>query len=84
MKINVIGKTHMEGTSKKTGKPYNFNVIYYTTQLHGQYSAGFEAHDITIDESKYPFSFWKLEKEYELVYDMVYGKPCLIGVEELK
>ena len=29
MKIKVIGKAHLEGTSKQTGKEYNFNQVHY-------------------------------------------------------
>lgn len=35
MKIKVYGKAHMEGTSKKTGKPYNFNQIHYLSPARG-------------------------------------------------
>ena len=30
MKIKVIGKAHLEGASKRTGKEYNFNQVHYT------------------------------------------------------
>jgi len=29
MKIHVIGKAHLQGTSKKTGNPYGFIQIHY-------------------------------------------------------
>jgi len=29
MKITVIGKAHLQGTSKKTGNPYNFIQLHY-------------------------------------------------------
>ena len=29
MKIKVIGKQRMCGTSKKTGNDYDFNIVYY-------------------------------------------------------
>lgn len=35
MKIKVIGKAHMEGTSKRTGNNYNFNQIHYIGKSRG-------------------------------------------------
>ena len=35
MKIKVIGKAHLEGTSKKTGKPYNLNQLHYVGKAQG-------------------------------------------------
>lgn len=35
MKINVVGKEHTEGTSKKTGKAYSLNIVYYTAAKTG-------------------------------------------------
>lgn len=30
MKVKIIGKTNLSGTSKKTGKDYNINMVYVT------------------------------------------------------
>ena len=35
MKVKVIGKTNLSGTSKKTGKDYNINMVYVTHKANG-------------------------------------------------
>lgn len=35
MRVYVIGKRHMEGISKKSGKPYNNTVVYGTYDAYG-------------------------------------------------
>lgn len=35
MKVKVIGKTNLSGTSKKTGKDYNINMVYELTRPTG-------------------------------------------------
>jgi len=35
MKIKVLGKEHKSGISKKNGKPYDLNVLYYTAPRFG-------------------------------------------------
>jgi len=35
MKIKVVGKAHLEGTSKKTGRPYDFIQIHYLGRARG-------------------------------------------------
>ena len=35
MKIHVVGKAHLAGTSKKTGKPYDFIQLHYLGRARG-------------------------------------------------
>lgn len=49
-RIKVIGKQHMEGTSKKTGQPYNFNTIHYNAPARGV--EGVAAKTVNIDPAK--------------------------------
>jgi hypothetical protein len=35
MKVTVIGKTHLSGNSKKTGKPYDSTVAHVTCKKNG-------------------------------------------------
>ena len=35
MKIKIVGKAHLQGTSKKTGKPYNFIQLHYLGRAYG-------------------------------------------------
>lgn len=54
MIINVIGKRHCSGTSKKTGKPFDFSEVYYICQqrnIEGQAGLSF-----TVDPSVLPYS----------------------------
>ena len=37
MKITVSGKAHLEGVSRKTNNPFNFNQIYYLSPARGFY-----------------------------------------------
>lgn len=67
MKIKVIGKQHMEGTSKKTGQPYNFNTIYFNAPAYKV--EGLASKSINLDPSQYPFSDVIVGGEYNLEFD---------------
>lgn len=67
MKIKVIGKQHMEGTSKKTGQPYNFNSIFYNSPARGV--EGLAAKTVNLDPSLFPFADVIVGGEYNLEFD---------------
>ncbi len=67
MKIKVIGKQHMEGTSKKTGQPYNFNSIHYNAPARGV--EGLAAKQVNIDPALFPYSQIILGCEFDLEFD---------------
>lgn len=67
MKIKVIGKQHMEGTSKKTGQPYNFNAIHYNAPARGV--DGLAAKTVNLDPALYPFADVVVGSEYNLDFD---------------
>ena len=67
MKIKVYGKAHMEGTSKRTGKPYNFNQIHYLAPARGV--EGLAAQTVSLDPALYPFSSIALNGEYNVEFD---------------
>lgn len=67
MKIKVIGKQHMEGTSKKTGQPYNFNTIHFNAPARGV--DGVAAQTVNLDPALYPFANVVIGGEYELEFD---------------
>lgn len=46
-KYKIYGKSHLEGTSRKTGRDYNFHVIH--TLGRGRGVEGFEAKQINLD-----------------------------------
>ena len=49
MLIKVIGKSHMEGTSKKSGNAYNFNTVHFNAKARGV--DGLAAKSANIDNS---------------------------------
>lgn len=66
MKIQVIGKAHLEGTSRKTGKPYNFNQIHYNAPDRGV--EGLAALTLTLDPSIIPYGSISVGDTYEVEF----------------
>lgn len=64
MKIKVIGKAHLEGVGKRTGKEYNFNQVHYTGLDRGV--EGLAALTLSLDPSLIPYVDIKLNAEYEV------------------
>lgn len=67
MKIKVLGKAHLEGTSKKTGKPYNFNQIHYVAPARGV--TGYAACTQVLDPALYPIDKIKVDGTYDIQFD---------------
>lgn len=67
MVIKVIGKQHMEGTSKKTGQPYNFNSFHFIAPARGV--EGMAAQTVNLDPAIYPYGEVVIGREYELDFD---------------
>ncbi len=67
MKIKVIGKQHMTGTSKRTGQPYNFVAIHYNAPDRGV--EGLAAKQINLDPTIYPFAQVVVGAEYEVDFN---------------
>lgn len=67
MKIKVLGKAHLEGVSKKTGNPYNFNQIHFLGKAPGV--EGQAALTATLDPVAYPISSIVVGQEYNLEYN---------------
>lgn len=67
MKIKVYGKAHMEGTSKKTGKPYNFNQVHYLAPARGV--EGLAAQTMMLDPAYYPLDSIVVNGDYEVQFD---------------
>ena len=78
MKIKVYGKAHMEGTSKKTGKPYNLNQIHYLGKAPGV--EGQSAETLFLDATAYPLGSIVVGKEYSVEFNnrgyVVDFSPC--------
>lgn len=66
MVVKVIGKHHMEGTSKKTGNKYNINIIHCIGKDPAV--TGFSAMNVKLDGTEYPFDSIYVDCEYNLEY----------------
>ncbi len=67
MKIKVYGKAHLEGTSKKTGKPYNFNQVHYLAPARGV--EGLAAQTLMLDPAYCPIDTIVVNADYEVEFD---------------
>lgn len=66
MVVKVIGKQHMEGTSKKSGNEYNINIVHCIGR--DPQVNGFAAMNVTLNAKDYPLDTILLDKEYNLDY----------------
>lgn len=67
MKIKVIGKQHLQGTSKKTGNPYNFIQIHHVSPARGV--VGLAARTFSLDPNFMLFDDIKVDAEYDVDFD---------------
>lgn len=67
MKIKVLGKQHLEGISKKTGQPYNFNQVHYLGKQRGV--EGQAALTLMLDPAEFPLGSIELGREYIAEFD---------------
>ena len=67
MKIRVIGKSHFQGTSKKTGAPYNFIQVHYNGPARGV--IGSAALTANLDPSLVNFDSIAVNGEYIIEFD---------------
>ena len=67
MKITVRGKAHMEGTSKKTGRPYNMNQIHYLGR--SPFVEGECAETLFLDPAIYPLDTIIVGMEYDVEFN---------------
>lgn len=67
MKIKVLGKGNFCGTSKKTGKDYNFNQIHYLGKARG--IEGQAAKTLTLSPDDYPIHTIQIGKDYNVEFD---------------
>ncbi len=62
MIIKVIGKQHRAGTSKKTGKPYDFSEVYFLGE--DRWVEGQVGQSCIVDPSQVPFAQIVVGGEY--------------------
>ena len=67
MKIMIEGKAHLEGTSRRTGKDFNFNQIHYLAPARGV--EGVAAKTLGLDPAMYPYASIKVGEVYEVKFD---------------
>lgn len=67
MKVTVVGKEYVSGTSKKTGKPFEANVVHVTfKKMHCE---GSSVDSIWLDPNTYPLSGIQVGKTYDVDRD---------------
>lgn len=67
MKIKVLGKQHLQGTSKRTGNDYNFLQIHYTGPARGV--EGVAAKTLNLDPVTFPPYSVLVGTEYLVEFD---------------
>ncbi len=67
MKIKVIGKAHLKGTSKKTGNPYDFIQLHYNGPARGV--VGLAAKTFSLDPSIFRFDSIVVPGDYIVEFD---------------
>lgn len=67
MKIKVIGKAHLKGTSKKTGKDYDFIQVHYNGRARDV--DGLAALTLSLDPREYPFADVVVGGDYNVEFD---------------
>lgn len=67
MKVTVIGKEHVSGTSKKTGKPFSATVVHTSYKRNRVDGLAVEA--VWLDDVTYPVESVKVGSVYDLDRD---------------
>lgn len=67
MIIKVIGKSHREGVSKKTGNPYNMNTIFFNAKARGV--EGLASKEAIIDPAFCGYEAIQVGGSYNLEFD---------------
>lgn len=68
MKIKIVGKIHREGTSSKSGRPYNINTLHCLGPGRGV--EGQAVMTITVDGHDYPYDHFRIGGEYIADFDV--------------
>lgn len=78
MKVTVLGKQNLKGTSRKTGKPFDNNVIHVSMEQNGV--EGKAVQTIWLDPLTYPLASIRVGSTYNAEYDsrgfLVTFSPC--------
>jgi len=74
-KIKLAGCQHLEGVSKKTGRPYNFNQIYFLAPKSGV--KGLFAYQVNLDPDEFPLERLEPGQYYNVEQDFSGGIVAL-------
>ncbi len=74
MKIHVIGKSHLQGTSKRTGAPYDFIQLHYTGPA--RFVVGEAAMTLSMDPSMAQYDSIVVPGDYNVEFD---NRGYLVG-----
>ena len=67
MVIKVIGKAHLQGVSRRTNQPYNFNQVHFNGPAQGV--EGVAAQVQALDPAIFPYDKIQLGGEYNIEYN---------------
>lgn len=67
MKVKLLGKSHREGVSAKTGKPYNIHTLHCVGTARNV--EGQAVMVVTVGGAEYPYESLKIGGEYVVEYD---------------
>ena len=67
MKVTVVGKRHLSGTSRKNGNPFNNSVVYVTCPMSGV--DGLSVDSLWLDAVQYPIDSIKVGSVYDVDRD---------------
>ena len=67
MKVQVEGKAHLKGTSKRTGNNYDFVQVHYLGKARGV--DGLAAKTVNLDPKDYPLSDIVVGGVYDVEFD---------------
>ena len=73
MKIHVVGKLHLKGTSKKSGNPYDFIQVHYLGKAPGV--EGQAALTLNLDPTDHSYASIKVPADYIAGFD---GKGFIV------
>ena len=67
MKVTVLGKQNLQGTSRRTGKSFDSNVVHVSMEQNGV--EGKAVQTIWLDPNTYPLAGIRVGAAYTVDYD---------------
>lgn len=78
MNIKVVGKAHLQGTSKKTGNPYDFIQVHYLGRAPGV--IGEAALTLNLDPNQYSYEKITVPGNYNVDFN---GRGFVVDFQPL-